>query len=149
MKTLFEKCRIFAAVIVIVIAMLLGSIADATTTNPSPASPGYIVLPIHISGQYTATAADIVSFKAPFPAEVVGCQLTARASGGTSPTLTITVQQASTTLCTAAITAGAVSEPTLSSTTIPDEAAVTIDFTIGGTSPTWNDMTVLLVLKRQ
>lgn len=125
------------------------SASFAATENPSTGSSGYMVLPIHFSGQFTATTLDRVNFNMPFPATIINCQLTARASGGTSPTLTITVQQGATTLCTGAVTAGVVSEPAISSTTIPDEASITVDFTIGGTSPTWNDVTVLLTLKRQ
>lgn len=140
----------FILVLLLISLFFMAGPSIAATTNPSPASPGYMVLPIHVSGQYTATAAGVVKFKMPFPATVVHASATARASGGTSPTLTVDVLEAGTTILSSAIsiTAGTVSDGTLSDTALADEAAVTVDLTIGGTSPTWNDITVLLVLKR-
>ena len=122
----------------------------AATTNPSPASPGYMVLPIQISGQYTATTAAVTKFKLPFPATVVHASATARASGGTTPTLTVDVKEGATSILSSAIsiTAGTISDGTLSDTALADESSVSVDLTIGGTNPTWDDITLLLVLKR-
>ena len=71
-------------------------------------------------------------------------------SGGTSPTLTVDVQEAGATILSApiSITAGTVSDGTISDSNLADESLITINLAIGGTSPTWNDITVLLVLKR-
>ena len=41
------------------------------------------------------------------------------------------------------ITAGTVAEGALANIGVADEAAMTVDLTIGGTSPTWNDITIL------
>lgn len=143
LKTLF-------AILAVVAILTMPFAAMAATTNPSPGSPGYMELPIQISGQYTATTASVVKLKLPYPAAVVHVSATARASGGTAPTLTVDVKEAGTTILSApiSITAGTVSDGTLSDSKLADESLITIDLTIGGTSPTWNDITVLLVLKR-
>jgi hypothetical protein len=80
--------------------------------------------------------------------KLIGVSATARASGGTTPTLTVDVLAASTSLLSAplSVTAGAVSEATISTATIADETVVNINLTIGGTNPTWDDISVLLTL---
>jgi len=100
-----------------------------------------------IAGQRAATAAEVFNIKMPFAMTLLQVQATARASGGTTPTLTVDVQHGPTTVLDdpIAITAGTVSEGTLVVTEIPDEAEVTIDLAIGGTSPTWDDISVTLV----
>ncbi len=148
MKEFFKRHLILLMTMMI---LLLPVMSFAATTNPSSASSGYVVIPIQISGQYTATTAAVAKFKSPFPFQVVHISATARAAGGTSPTLTVDVKQGSTSLLTApiSVTAGTVSDGTLAtSPSIPDEANVSVDLTIGGTTPTWNDITVLIALKR-
>lgn len=132
------------------LAICAAPVAFAATANPSPNSPGYMTLPFQISQQYTATTAGVVRFKMPFPVKVLNVYASARASGGTTPTLTVDVKEAGTTILSTpiSITAGTVSEGTLTDTKIADEAVVTVDLNIGGTSPTWNDITVVLVCKR-
>lgn len=122
----------------------------AATTNPSPASPGYMVLPLQISKQWTTSTTAVVRFKAPFPCAVVNVYATARASGGTTPTLTVDVKEAGVTILSApiSVTAGTVNEGTIADAALADESVITVDLTIGGTTPTWDDITVLLVLKR-
>lgn len=124
--------------------------ANAATKNFSEAVPGIQIVPFHISGQYTATTANVVKLTLPFKAEVLGVSATARASGGTSPTLTVDVKEGGTTILSSAIsiTAGTVAEGTVTDNSLADESAITVDLTIGGTSPTWNDITVLLTLRR-
>ncbi len=131
--------------------LMLAVSALAATPNPSPNSPGYELLTFSINKQYTATTAGVVRFKMPWPAKLVTVQATARASGGTSPTLTVDVKEAAVSKFTTpiAITAGTVSEGVIG--TIPriaDEALITVDLTIGGTTPTWDDITVVMVVKR-
>lgn len=110
------------------------------------------VMPFHISGQYTATTTAAVRFQIPYGAKLVGVSASARASGGTSPTLTVDVKSGGTTVLTAplAVTAGAVSEASIAgSGNLADESVITVDLTIGGTSPTWNDIVVFLTLVRR
>lgn len=141
---------ILAAFMVLLLAATFPVPTRAATPNYSAAVPGVVVIPFHISGQYTATTASVVRFAIPFKASLVGVGASARASGGTSPTLTVDVKAGGTTLLSApiSVTAGAYAEGTITTAAIADEAAVTIDLAITGTSPTWNDITVFLTLVR-
>lgn len=143
---------LFPRITLVLAALTLGlfaGLAPAATRNQPP-SAQVVLIPIHISGQYTATTAGVARYQMPFACKLIGASASARASGGTSPTLTIDVLEAGTTVLSAAmsITAGSVTEGTITDAIIADEAAVTVNFTIGGTSPTWNDMSVLLTCVR-
>lgn len=142
----------------ILLAALLGLMAFTAWEIPAmAATPNYNLnsqvetIPFHISGQYTATTASVVKFALPFPAKLIGVSATARASGGTSPTLTVDVKSGGTTVLSApiSVTAGTVAEGTITTSTLADEATITADLTIGGTSPTWNDITLLLTVVRR
>jgi hypothetical protein len=153
MKSLNTRFKGLFAVALLAITALMVAIpvpTHAATTNYSTSVPGVVVMPFHISGQYTATTAGVIRFAIPFKARLVGVGASARASGGTTPTLTVDVLVGGTTLLSAPITvtAGAYAEGTISTAAIADEGAVTVDLTIGGTSPTWNDITVVLTLLR-
>lgn len=110
----------------------------------------YMVLPI--PGQRTATVAEVIAFDMPFDAELVHLEATARASGGTAPTLTVDIQQGTTSLLSTpvAVTAAARAEATLAAAnTVTKDSKISIDLNIGGTSPTWDDVTVTLVWERR
>ena len=90
-------------------------------------------------------------FDMPFAARLLGVQASALDSGGTSPTLTVDVQQNGTTVLDDPIdvadddvTAGVITTAALA-----DEAEITIDLDIGGSSPTWDDITVMLTMIRE
>jgi len=108
------------------------------------------VMTFHVSGQYTATTAGVVKFLMPMPARLIGVSANARASTGTTPTLTVDVKQGGVSVLSApvSLTAGTPAEGTITTPLITDEATITVDFTIGGTTPTWNDMTILLTFIR-
>lgn len=131
------------------LAVLFPPAAGAATPNYTAATPVQI-LPFHVSGQYTATTAGVVKLTLPYKAKLIGVSASARASGGTSPTLTLDVKQGGATVLSApiSITAGSVSEGTVTTSVLADEATITVDLTIGGTSPTWNDITLLLTIIR-
>lgn len=141
--------RIFGTVL-IALAMMATTFAHAATPNYN-LNADVEVIAFHISGQYTTTTAGVVKFALPFPAKLVGVSTTARASGGTSPTLTVDVKAGGTTVLSApiSVTAGTVAEGTITTSTLADEAAITADLTIGGTTPTWNDITLLLTVVRR
>lgn len=122
----------------------------AATTNYSPQTAGIVVIPFHLSGQYTATATGVVKFTLPFKAKVLSVQANARASGGTTPTLTVDVLNGSTSMLSApiSITAGTVAEGTITTATHADESTINVNLAIGGSSPTWNDITVVLTVLR-
>lgn len=125
--------------------------AVAASTNFAISQPGVVVIPFHISGQYTATAANVVKFAMPFKCRLIGVGATARASGGTSPTLTVDLKDDTVSALSAAIsiTAGTYSEGTIANAVVADESVMTVDITIGGTSPTWNDITIFITAVRE
>lgn len=124
--------------------------AQAATTNIPVAIPGVVLIPLQLDGQFTATVNPVVKFILPFGARLIGVSANARASGGTSPTLTVDVEDDGTSVLSSAIaiTAGTPAEGTVANPAIADESVIEVILTIGGTSPTWNDITVLLTVVR-
>ena len=126
---------------------------QAATPNVAVGAGQVVVIPFHISGQYTASTTAVVQFNMPFPCQVLGVGATARASGGTTPTLTVDVLKGATpaSILSApiSITAGTYSEGTVATAAIADESPITVDLAIGGTTPTWNDITVLITVARK
>jgi len=130
-------------------AMRYAGNAEAATTNYSEVITGIQVVPLFVAGQRTATVTPI-KFQLPFKAQVLGVSATARASSGTTPTLTVDVQEGGASILSSAIsvTAGTVSEGTISDTSLADESTITVVLTIGGGTPTWDDIMVLLTIRR-
>ena len=135
----------------LMLAVFMPTLSPAATPNYGVAIPGVVVIPFHISGQYTATTASVIKFAMPFKCRLVGIGATARASGGTSPTLTVDVldDTVSVLSSTISITAGTYSEGTIANAAVADESVMTVTLTIGGTSPTWNDITVFITAVRE
>ncbi|MGQ0545551.1 MAG: hypothetical protein ACT4P3_09500 [Betaproteobacteria bacterium] len=146
--------RTFLALIVAALAIglqpMLTPTAEAATPNISVGGGQVMVLPVFIAGQRTATVTP-VKFAMPQPCDMIGVGATARASGGTSPTLTVDLQDDGVSVLSSAIsiTAGTWSEGTISNAAIGDESVMTVVLTIGGTSPTWDDITVVLTCARK
>lgn len=139
----------FASILIAAALGLAAFAASAATTNYATDKP-VVLVPFHVSGQYTADTAGVIKITLPFKAKLVGVSATARASGGTTPTLTVDLLQGGTTVLSApiAITAGTVAEGTVTTATLTDEASITVNLVISGTNPTWNDITILLTLVR-
>jgi len=130
---------------------LAASPGSAATKNPSPASVGYQVVVVPIMGVYSSTSITPVTFKAPWPFQVVSASATARASTGTNPTLTLDVKTGATSVFSApvAVTAGAIADAVLTAAPkLADESTVSVILAAGGTTPKWRDITLSLVLKR-
>jgi hypothetical protein len=140
---------LITALTVLVCLAMPASPAFAATTNYAVDKP-VVTVPIFIAGQRTATTAAVVKFTLPFKAKLIGVSATARASGGTTPTLTVDLQMGGTTVLSApiSITAGTVAEGTVATATLTDESAITVDLAITGTTPTWDDITILVTLVR-
>lgn len=149
MKPFKKLTSLFAALALVASTLFAPLPALAATTNYPP-SAAVLVVPFHLSGQYTATATGVVKFKLPFKAKVLSVQANARASGGTTPTLTVDVLNGSTSMLSApiSITAGTVAEGTITTATHADESTINVNLAITGTSPTWNDITVVLTVLR-
>lgn len=109
-----------------------------------------VVIPLHLTRQYTATLAAAAKFRLPFKGQLIGLSATARASGGTTPTLTVDLKDDGVSSLSAplAITAGTVAEAVVANPAIGDESDMTVDLAIGGTTPTWDDITILLTVAR-
>lgn len=121
------------------------------TQNIPPGGGGIVLLPISLPGQRTASVAAVYRAPLPFRAKILGVCASARASGGTSPTLTIDLQADGASLLAAPIDvhAGASSEGVVAGIgRIADEDEITVDLTIGGTTPTWDDISILVTLAR-
>jgi hypothetical protein len=144
-----KRLRKSLSVLMVLAMLMLPMAALAATDNPSPASPGYFIMPFHLTGALTAgTITGVVSFNMPFPAKLLGVYASCRAHTGTQ---TINVLVAGTSMLSSVIslvTAGIVYEGTIApaAALIADEAAITIDLV---TNTTVTDTTILLVLKRQ
>lgn len=152
MKKLLTMCSLAAAILAV--ALLFNPVAPpagAATPNIAVATPGVMVLPVHLQGQFTADVTAAVRIKLPFPAKVLGVSASARASGGTDPTLAIDVLDDGATILSApiSVTAGAVAEGTLAAPTIADESVLTVNLDLGGTDPTWDDVDLLITLIRR
>ena len=124
----------------------------AATSNPSPASPGYMVLPLQFSRTITATATP-VTFKVPFPCAVVGVTAHAKTldTGDANETYTVDIKEGANSILSSPVAlaaAATVYDGILSDTTVADEATLSVVVTLGGTTPSLTDLTLLLVLKR-
>lgn len=126
----------------------------AATTNPSPASPGYMVVPLVFDRTVSAVSAPVIfRFKAPFPCRVISVSAAAEAidTTDTDETYTVDVQEGGTSILSAAIgivAAATVYDGTVSDAALADEAVITGVLTVAGTTPSISTVTVLLVLKR-
>lgn len=123
---------------------------NAATENPAQGASGYYVMTFHFDSQLTATVADKAQWKMPWPSQLVQVKCSGRAFGGSAtPTYTWTLQEAAGTAATCAPTTAATEvEGTISDAAIADEASMTLDYASTGTSPTADDMTVILIFKR-
>ena len=141
---------LFAAALALVVT-LCGTPAFAATPNVPVANGTVAVIPLHISGQYTASTTAVVRFAMPFHCTILGVGASARASGGTSPTLTVDLLKTAVSVLSApiSVTAGSYTEGTVSTATVADEAAITVNLAITGTSPTWNDIVVFITVVRR
>ncbi len=113
------------------------------------------ILTFHLSGQYTAaTYTGVVKFNAPYAMRVLYVQAVVRAQGGTQGTTTVQVKNAGSNVTNAmdlTVAAGTVVEAsTYTNRSVAKDAAVTADLVIsGGSSPTINDVTILMVVGRR
>lgn len=132
------------------LAVLPMAITQSATDNPAQGAPGYYVLTFHFDSQLTATVADKAQWKQPWPSTLVKVKCSGRAFGGSaSPTYTWTLQEGAGTAATCAPTVAATEvEGTITDSDTADEASMTLDYASAGTSPTADDMTVILIFKR-
>ncbi len=146
--------RIKAVLIVFALVALccMPVLASAATTNYSETVTGIQVIPFHFPGAITATVTP-VKIKLPFKAVPIGVSAYSRVIDTSSgnETQTVDVLEGASSILSAAISLAAqdtLYEGTISDTSIADEATVSIVLTLGGTTPSLTDTTVLLTIRR-
>lgn len=150
-KNSFSNLKKILLTVALAFAILLPPTLPAATPNYDIAVPGVVVIPFHLSGQYTATTANAVRFVMPFKCRIIGVGAIARASGGTSPTLTLDLYDDATLVLASSLTVTATgyNEGVISNPSVSDESVMAINLNIGGTSPTWNDIVVFMTVIRE
>lgn len=121
-----------------------------STRMPPIGGAPVVLLPVRIPS-CTADVPRAAAFRLPFPAYLAGISTTARTSTGTTPTLAANVKAGGTTVLSApvAVVADTFTEAVIATTKLADEAELTIDLDIGGTSsPTFTDIDILITLVR-
>lgn len=121
------------------------------TNNLSVAISGVFPLLLSIAS-VTADVTAAKRLKLPFPAKLLAVSGGARAKSGTTPTLAVDVKAGGVSVLTApvAFVDGSVTEASIDSTKaqIADEAEITIDLDVGGTTPNYSDVDILLTFVR-
>lgn len=146
--------RFWSFSLMLVTFLALAVSALAATTNPPAGAAGYMVLPITMNRAVTSVSTPVIArIKCPFPAAVVGVTASAETAdyASTDETYKIDVLEAGTTILSAPINmlaADTVYAGTVTDSRIADEAVVTVTLDVAGTTPSVEDVTVLLVLKR-
>jgi hypothetical protein len=151
MKRTFKALLIAGVLAALALALPVFQPVIAATQNVTPAAGQVVTIPILVAGQRTATQTAVARFAMPFPCNVLGVSASARASGGTSPTLTIDVMAGGVSILSTpvSVTAGSVAEATVTTAAVADEAVITVNTAITGTSPTWDDIMVFITVVRK
>jgi hypothetical protein len=109
----------------------------AAVTNPSPGSPGYMmmVIPIAMTLNSTNDGTGLIRFKMPWPATLVGASAIVKTTGSGN-TVSINVTEAGTSVLSGAITANesTVTEGTVTDSSIADEAVIGINATVSSST---------------
>lgn len=127
---------------------------EAATPNPSPASSGYMLLPLVFDRTVSSVSTPVIArIKLPFPATAIAVSASCETAdySSTDETYKIDVLEGGTTILSAPINmlaADTVYEGTISDKTLADEGVLTVTLDVAGTTPSVTDVTVLLVLKR-
>lgn len=147
-----KRLRKILAISLVLTILCLPMMAFGQTSNIPATTPGVVFIPLHISGQYTTSTTAVARFVMPQRVRALSVMAAARVSGGTTPTLTVDVLSGGTSILTAPISVNTTTATfgtfTAAGRTIADEAVITVNLALGGTSPTWNDITVMLVVQR-
>jgi hypothetical protein len=144
--------RSISAALVIAAAIALTQFAPApalaATPNVAVGAGQVMVFPFHISGAVSATATSTVRFQMPQPCDAIGFGVNSRAIVGATNTVDLKVGGVS--ILSGVVTvaaAGTWYEGTITTVPIADEAVVTMDINIVGTSLT--DTTFVLTCARK
>jgi len=128
--------------------------ASASIANTKLANPqSNFMIALTSDGQYTSGVTSLRSFIMPFAATLVEVSASARDLDTTSgnEVYSVDVLEASVSVLSAVINLTTDAAPvvgTISDSSIADNAFVSVDLSMGGTSPALDDLTVLLTFKR-
>lgn len=149
-----QSRTIFPIVLLLALFLVVAGGALAATTNPSPGSPGYMVMPITFSRTISAASTPVMArIKLPFPAAVVSVTAAAETADYTSTdeVYTVDVLEGATSILDAAIglaAADTVYQGVVDDKALADESVLTLVLSAAGTTPSITDVTTTLVLKR-
>jgi hypothetical protein len=126
--------------------------SGAAIANTKLAAPNsYFIMPFCFQGQFNTTIDPIATFQMPFSATLVEVSACARdIDTATDETYTVDLEEAGTSVLSAPIAIVAdntVVVGTVNDATIADNAKMEIVLTIGGTTPTLDNLTVFCTFK--
>jgi hypothetical protein len=149
----FHSLKQILLAALLMLAVFLPALAPAATPNYAIAVPGVVAFTFQYDGQFTTTTAGVTRFAMPFKARAISAQASCNTISGTAtPTNSVDINDDGTTILSADMavdTADTVVFGTIASASIADESVITIDFTITGTTPTFDDCTVVLMVIRE
>ena len=157
MRTRVHRLVLFITVLALAAVPVLAT-APAFAAAPQLPAPGanIQILTFHASGQYTASKTNLVKFPAPYDLRILYAAAAIQAKGGTQGTTTLQVLNAGTGVTNAmdlgTPAAATIVEATLTAAqqNVAKDAAITADLVItGGTSPTIDQITLILVVGRR
>ncbi len=125
---------------------------SAAIGNTKLAAPkAYFTMTFCRDGQFSSTVDPIFTFQMPFAATLTEVSVCARdIDTATNETYTFDLEEAGTSVLSSAISIAADNTPvvgTVSDSSLADNAKIEGVLTLGGTTPTLDDLTVLLVFK--
>lgn len=142
-------------------AILLGLVmAAAAHAAPAPGS-GSQTMVIPITGTFTSTSTGVVSFVAPMGYQIQSASVSAQTVSGTNPTMKVRIKNGTFTNISGTTTAAATpttltrvfTSATASGVTVSVPPRMTagstqsVDLVLGGTSPSFANITLTLLLK--
>lgn len=124
------------------------NIANTQLANPN----SYFTICICRDGQFTSTVDPLATFQMPFSATLTEVSVCARDIDTTSgnETYTVDLEEAGTSVLSSAINITADNTPvvgTISDSALADNAKIEVVLTLGGTTPTIDDITILITCK--
>ena len=124
---------------------------DLTVTGSTYGVP--FVIAIHHEGQETATVDPIATFQMPMKATATEVSVCARDidTVDTDETYTVDIEEAGTSILSSAISITADNTcvvGTISDSALADNAKIEVVLTLGGTTPTIDDLTILMMMEQ-
>ena len=146
MKKLYASLLAIGAALAVALAIVAPP-AAAAVTNIAPSVGQVLAIPLQLSGAYSASVTGAARFNMPFPCKLIGVGAAPREVTGSSNTVDVLLGGVSVLSAPIATTAATYTEGTITTSSITDEGAITVDLAIPDGSLT--DVTVLLTCVRR